>query len=183
MKEWICSKYLLFVSVFDATKGAELSSLLLELAPKFRWLKGYYISLRMSFSHLGTGHEFLSLSVAQFKCMSVQWVQLLLTDTPCLAVSVLVVWRAISRFRHCTVRRRQSTIMIIRGLEDLIYKESLNEVESLTKCVRKDKNNWCCLVEAWCTLVFSSAYLPIPSIIFPIFLLLQPHPPLTHTVL
>lgn len=37
---------------------------------------------------------------------------------------------------------------IIRGLEDLIYKESLDEVETLGKCVRKDKNSWCCLAEA-----------------------------------
>lgn len=122
----------------------------------------------MSFSHLGTGPEFLSLSVVQFKCTSAQWVQLLLTDTPCLVVSVLVVWSAIPCFGHCTARRRQSTMMIIRGLEDLIYKESLNEVESLAKCVRKVKNNWCCLSEAWWSrwsFVFSSAYIPIPSII------------------
>lgn len=44
----------------------------------------------------------------------------------CLVVSVLVVWSAISLFGHCTGRRRQSTMVIIRGPEDLICKASLN---------------------------------------------------------
>lgn len=91
----------------------------------------------MGISRLGTGCEFLSLSVVQFNCMSAQWEHLLLTNTPSLVVSVLVVWSVISCFGHCTARRRQSTMMIIRGLEDLIYKGSFNEVESLARCVRK----------------------------------------------
>jgi len=96
-------------------------------------------------SHLGTGHEFLSLSVVQFKCTSAQSVQSLLADTPCLVVSVLVVWSAIACFGHCAARS-QSIMMIIRGPEDVIYKENLKEVESLAKCLWKERNNWCCLV-------------------------------------
>lgn len=59
-----------------------------------------------------------------------------------LAGTVLVVWSTISHFGHWTARRGQSTVTIVRDPEGLIYKECLNQVESLAKCVRKDESNW-----------------------------------------
>lgn len=80
------------------------------------------------------------MSVAQLKCMSVQCVQLLLTDTP-------VSWGCVGSL-ECDIpfwalcsKKSQSTVTIIRDPEGLIYKECLNQVESLAKCVRKDKNS------------------------------------------
>lgn len=58
-----------------------------------------------------------------------------------LAGTVLVVWSVISHFGHWATRRGQSTMTIIRDPEGLMYRECLNQVESLAKCVRKGKNN------------------------------------------
>lgn len=100
-----------------------------------------------------------------------------------LSGTVLVLSSVISHFGHWITRKGQSTVTIIRDPKGLIYKECLNQVESLAKSFRKDKNNWWCLVDTW---MFPCVFFGLSSHFlhhFPHSLLLHPAHPNTHSFL